>query len=229
MDKFRLLKDYLDATGLATDQNVFRPGRSRDVVLRMTHCSDYLQRFIDNQLTDKEMRRMGLPWSEGLVRRSLVSPNGTLLTASIALSYGIACHLAGGTHHAHYDHGRGYCVLNDLAVAANAILHKGMARRLLIFDCDVHQGDGTASILADEERVFTCSLHCEKNVPHHKAQSDLDVGLERRMEDAAYLQVVSDPLDEAVQRSQPDLEWFHAGVVVYSGHGLGVRNVCAAV
>ena len=191
----------------------------------MTHCSDYLQRFRHNQLTAKELRRMGLPWSEGLVRRSLVSPNGTLLTASIALSYGVACHLAGGTHHAHYDHGRGYCVLNDLAVAAKAILHKGLARRILIFDCDVHQGDGTASILAHEDRVFTCSIHCEKNFPHHKAESNLDVGLERGLNDADYLRIVADTLDEAVCQSQPDLVLYDAGVDVYSGDGLGFLNI----
>ncbi|WP_395377300.1 histone deacetylase [Marinicella sp. W31] len=225
MDKFRYLKSYLDAIGLTTHNNVFRPGRSREEVLHMTHCSDYVQRFMHNQLSKKELRRMGLPWSEGLVRRSLVSPNGTLLTASIALSYGVACHLAGGTHHAHYDHGRGYCVLNDLAVAANAILHKGLVQRILIFDCDVHQGDGTASILANEDRVFTCSIHCEKNFPHHKAESNLDVGLERGLDDEAYLQIVAKTLEEALQRCQPDLVLYDAGVDVFSGDGLGFLNI----
>ena len=228
MDKFRLLKDYLDTTGLVQKNNVFRPGRSRDEVLHLTHCSNYVQRFIGNELNSKELRRMGLPWSEGLVRRSLVSPNGTLLTASIALSYGVACHLAGGTHHAHYDHGRGYCVLNDLAVAAKAILNKGAAQRILIFDCDVHQGDGTASILADEDRVFTCSIHCEKNFPHHKADSDLDVGLARDLDDAAYLQIVADTLEDAIQHAQPDLVLYDAGVDVYSGDGLGFLNISEA-
>ena len=125
---------------------------------------------------------MALPWSEGLAKRSLISPNGTLLTASLALEYGIACHLAGGTHHAHYDYAAGYCVINDLAVASLALLHHPRSRSrinhsVLIFDCDVHQGDGTARILQSEPRAFTCSIHCESNFPAEKARSDLDVEL----------------------------------------------------
>ena len=213
---------------MLTEHNVFRPGQIKPEVLQLAHDSDYIDRFTNNQLNDKAMRKMGLPWSEALVKRSKISPNGTLMTGAIALNHGIACHLAGGTHHAFYDHGRGYCVFNDLAVAAKALIAQGKAERILIFDCDVHQGDGTAAILAQEPSIFTCSIHCEKNFPHHKQDSDLDVGLSKGIEDQAYLQVVHDTLLKALDLAQPDLVFYDAGVDVYSEDDLGLINVSFA-
>ncbi len=211
--------------GIMREDNVFRPGRVKKELLRLAHDSDYINRFTNNQLSSKELRKMGLPWSEALVKRSMISPNGTLMTGAIALNHGIACHLAGGTHHAFHDHGRGYCVFNDLAVAAKALIAQGKAGRILIFDCDVHQGDGTAAILADDPRIFTCSVHCEKNFPHHKPPSDLDVGLPKGMQDEAYLQVVHDTLQQALSLAQPDLVFYDAGVDVYADDGLGLLDI----
>lgn len=225
MDKFRQLHRCLADTGILKEHNVFRPGRVKEQVLQLAHASDYIHRFQNNQLTGKELRKMGLPWSTDLVKRSMISPNGTLMTGAIALNHGIACHMAGGTHHAYHDHGRGYCVFNDLAVAAKALLAQDKAKKILIFDCDVHQGDGTASILAHEPRVFTCSIHCEKNFPHLKQDSDLDVGLPKGMTDEDYLQVVGDTLEKALQLSQPDLVFYDAGVDVYAEDGLGYLNI----
>lgn len=225
MDKFRQLHCCLTQLGILTEHNVFRPGRVKRQVLELAHCGDYVRRFENNGLTVKELRKMGLPWSADLVKRSMISPNGTLMTGAIALNHGIACHMAGGTHHAYHDHGRGYCVFNDLAVAAKALIAQGKANKILIFDCDVHQGDGTASILADDPAVFTCSIHCEKNFPHVKQTSDLDVGLPKGMGDEAYLQVVADTLEQAIRQSQPELVFYDAGVDVYTADGLGFLDI----
>tara|TARA_A100001391_G_scaffold184201_1_gene151861 strand:+ start:2352 stop:2969 length:618 start_codon:yes stop_codon:yes gene_type:complete len=153
---------------------------------------------------------------------------GTLVTARLALEHGIACHLAGGTHHAHRDFGSGFCILNDLAVTARALLASGRVNQLLIFDCDVHQGDGTAAILADEPRAFTCSIHCEKNFPTRKMTSDLDVGLPPGLQDTAYLEVVTDTLADLLERVRPDLVLYDAGVDVYAGDPLGRLSVSLA-
>ncbi len=225
MSKFHHLYQELTASGLLTEHNVFRPGLVKAEVLHAAHDGDYIKRFQLNKLNKKELRKMGLPWSEALVKRSMISPNGTLMTGAIALNHGIACHLAGGTHHAHYDHGRGYCVFNDLAVAAKSLIAQNKAKQILIFDCDVHQGDGTATILADDPNIFTCSIHCEKNFPHHKATSDLDVGLPKGLSDEAYIEVVHHTLLKAIKLSKPDLIFYDAGVDIYAHDGLGYLNI----
>lgn len=225
MEKFALLHDRLRDGGIAHRGNLMRPGRARPALLALAHSRDYLSDFLGNRLEQRAARRMGLPWSEGLARRTCIAPMGTLLTAQLALKHGVACHLAGGTHHAHHDFGSGFCVFNDLAVAARALLATGAVERLLIFDCDVHQGDGTAAILADEPRAFTCSIHCEKNFPVRKMRSDLDVGLPLGMEDDDYLQVVDETLIDLLERVRPDLVLFDAGVDVYVGDPLGRLSV----
>ena len=225
MQKFRLLADYLSEQGIATSDNIFRPSKVRADVLELAHCPEYLQRFMNGKLSDKELRRLGLPWSEGLVKRSLISPNGTLLTASLALKNGLACHLAGGTHHAHWNFGSGYCVLNDLAVAALCLLRQEKVAKVLIFDCDVHQGDGTATILANVPEVFTCSIHCEKNFPQRKATSDLDVNVPANTQDEEYLELIRRSLDTALDFAQPDLVIYDAGVDVFEDDPLGMLNI----
>jgi acetoin utilization deacetylase AcuC-like enzyme len=225
MQKFALLLEHLQTLGIANADNTYRPGKARLDLLELAHCPNYLNNFINGNLSDKEVRRMGLPWSEGLVKRSLISPNGTFLTASLALRHGLACHLAGGTHHAHYDFASGYCVLNDLAITALALVRQAKVKRVLIFDCDVHQGDGTATILQDVTEITTCSIHCEKNFPHRKAVSDIDVEVKKGVGDQEYLQFVSDTLHQALETSQPDLVIFDAGVDVYEDDPLGLLNI----
>lgn len=225
MKKFELLHEHLQMRGIATSQNTFRPGKARQDLLELAHCSDYLARFISGQLSDKEIRRMGLPWSKDLVRRTLIAPNGTFLTAGLALRHGLACHLAGGTHHAHHDFASGYCILNDLAIASLALLTQSKVRRILIFDCDVHQGDGTAAILQNVPEVTTCSIHCEKNFPQRKAKSDIDVELPKGIGDQEYLRIVDNTLDHALDVSRPDLVIFDAGVDVYEHDPLGMLNI----
>jgi acetoin utilization deacetylase AcuC-like enzyme len=225
MEKFRLLHRYLQERGIAQSGNTFRPGKAKQVILELAHSRDYLERFIHNRQSPQEIRRMGLPWSEGLMHRTLISPNGTLLAASLALQYGIACHLAGGTHHAHYDFASGFCILNDLAIASRALIAQGKAERILIFDCDVHQGDGTASILADHPEIFTCSIHCEKNFPARKAKSDLDVELAVGLRDQDYLTVVENTLHTLLTEFKPSLVIYDAGVDVYEKDPLGLLNI----
>lgn len=225
MQKFRHLVDHLREQGIAKNANLFRPGRARMDVLQQAHCPEYLARFVEGRLGDKEIRRLGLPWSTGLVARTLISPNGTLLTAQLALKHGVACHLAGGTHHAHYDFASGYCVLNDLAIAALTVVAQEKVKRVLIFDCDVHQGDGTAAILADSPNIVTCSIHCEKNFPARKQQSDIDIELPAGMQDTEYLDVVSSTLALALEQAQPDLVIYDAGVDIYQHDPLGLLDV----
>ncbi|WP_252734108.1 histone deacetylase [Pseudoalteromonas sp. C2R02] len=228
MQKFKLLHQYLKEQGIATATNTFRPGSAKIELLQNAHCPDYLNRFVTNQLTDKEIRRMGLPWSKGLLRRTLISPVGTTLACQLALKNGIACHLAGGTHHAHYDFASGFCILNDLAIAANALITQGKIKKVLIFDVDVHQGDGTARILEYNDKVFTCSVHCEKNFPARKAQSDLDINIPRDTQTDEYLQIMADGFEKAVVISKPDFIIYDAGVDVFIDDPLGLLNVSLA-
>lgn len=225
MEKFGLLADYARSRGLLSQHNGFRPAPCRQAWLTNTHCPDYLARFANNRLTPKETRQMNLPWSTGLVRRTFLAPSGTVLTAQLARQHGIACHLAGGTHHAHFSYAAGFCILNDLAIAANVLLRQPGIEQVLIFDCDVHQGDGTAALLGHEPRAFTCTIHCERNYPFQKQVSDLDVALPDAMGDADYLDVVSDTLDQALALSRPDIVLYDAGVDVFEDDPLGRLDI----
>lgn len=228
MAKFGLLADYARSEGHLTQTNSFRPGPCRQAWLTRTHCPAYLARFAGDQLSARETRQMNLPWSKGLVRRTFLAPSGTVLAAQLALQQGIACHLAGGTHHAHYDFAAGFCILNDLAITANVLLGQKTVKRLLIFDTDVHQGDGTAALLADQPDAFTCSIHCERNYPFEKKRSDLDVALPDGLKDDAYLAAVSDTLQQALALSRPDIVLYDAGVDVFRDDPLGRLNISEA-
>ena len=227
MSKFVRLYEYLCSQGLvASDQsNVFQPIQASLQDLSIVHDLNYLEKLCGNQVDRREWRRIGLPWSQGLVDRTLTAPNGTLLAARLAIKHGMACHLAGGTHHAHADFGSGFCMINDLAYTAKTLLKSNEVNRLLIFDLDVHQGDGTASILADEPNAFTCSIHCEKNFPFRKFNSDLDVGLENNLQDAEYLNIVSSTLNKLLDEQQPDLVLYDAGVDIWEQDALGHLNI----
>lgn len=225
MEKFGLLAEYARTKGLLTSANGFRPAPCRQSWLTQTHCPNYLNRFAQGQLSPREQKQMNLPWSAGLVRRTFLAPSGTVLAAQLALQHGIACHLAGGTHHAHYDYASGFCILNDLAIAANVLLGQEGIERVLIFDVDVHQGDGTAALLASTPGAFTCSIHCERNFPFEKRVSDLDVALPDGMTDEDYLAVVHDTLEQALALAKPDIVLYDAGVDVYQDDPLGKLNI----
>lgn len=222
MDKFVRLHDLLRDNGILHAGNLHSPDICNRELLTLAHAPDYVDRFLDNQLSPKEQRRMGLPWSEPLARRTIRAVSGTLLTAELALKQGLACHLAGGTHHAHHDFASGFCIFNDLAITSRYLLAAGKAQRILIFDCDVHQGDGTARILADDRDIITVSLHCADNFPARKAASDWDIDLPRQMDDAGYLQTVDDLLGYLLPLYQPDLVLYDAGVDVHHDDALGL-------
>lgn len=227
MRKFADLYAHVNTLGLlaADGRNLFQPSPAALNDLSVAHCPNYLQQMCSNEVDVKAWRRIGLPWSEGLVERTLTAPNGTLLTARKALQYGLACHLAGGTHHAHYDFGSGFCILNDLAYCAQTLLSTGEVNKVLIFDLDVHQGDGTAAILANQPNAITVSIHCEKNFPFRKSPSDVDVGLPMHMQDAEYLSVVETTLQAAIAMHQPDLVLYDAGVDIWQGDALGHLDI----
>lgn len=185
------------------------------------HDFGYVERVLAGTLRAEEVRRIGLPATPQVARRARLSSAGTLLAGRLALDRGLAVNAAGGSHHAGPGHGAGYCVFNDVAVAARALLDEGRAARILVVDCDVHQGDGTAQIFAAEPRVFTLSLHAERNFPARKAVSDLDVGLPDRLGDADYLARLTDALDEALARARPEVVFYNAGVDVWEGDRLG--------
>ncbi|PAU53141.1 histone deacetylase [Pseudomonas sp. PIC25] len=221
MEKFRLLRDHLVDTALTRDEALLRPELCPVEILALAHDPVYIERYCSGALGREELRRLGLPWSPELARRTVRAVGGSLLAAEQALQHGLACHLAGGTHHAHYDHPAGFCIFNDLAVIARYLLESGRAGRVLIFDCDVHQGDGTARILADIPDAVTVSLHCEQNFPARKADSDWDIGLPRGMGDADYLKVVDEALNYLLPLYQPDIVLYDAGVDVHRDDALG--------
>lgn len=224
MSKFAGLHQYLNESGYIQD-NLHMPPLGSYQPLELVHCENYVYDLFHNQLGSKEMRRIGLPWSEQLMARTFTAPLGTYLTANLALEQGIACHLAGGTHHAHYDFGSGYCMVNDLAYTATRLIKEQKVRNVLVFDCDVHQGDGTAAMLAHNPYVFTCSIHCEKNFPFRKQQSDLDIGLDVGLNDADYLKVVSNTLTELIEQLNPSLVLYDAGVDIWQQDTLGKFDI----
>ena len=228
MDKFRLLRDHLIDTGLTTDAQLFRPQVCPTDILALAHDPGYISRYMEGALSREDQRRLGLPWTEDLARRTVRAVGGSLLTAELALQHGLACHLAGGTHHAHFDYPAGFCIFNDLAIITQYLLQSGRVDRVLIFDCDVHQGDGTARILEHTDDAITVSLHCEKNFPARKAQSDWDIPLPKGLGDDDYLKVVDDTLNYLLPLYQPDLVLYDAGVDVHKDDALGYLQLTDA-
>ena len=212
MDKFRLLVEHLQRLELLDPQRLHQPLPVPRRWLELVHPRAYHEAFARERLSRAEARRIGLPATPAVVRRSWLAVGGTLLTARLALRHGLACHLAGGTHHAFADTGSGFCIFNDVAVAARALLAEGLVRRLLVVDLDVHQGDGTASLFADDPRVFTFSAHAERNFPLRKGQSDCDLPLPDGMEDGPYLAAVAGLLPDLLSQVRPDLVFYNAGV-----------------
>jgi acetoin utilization deacetylase AcuC-like enzyme len=174
------------------------------------------------------MRRIGFPWSPALVQRSQASVQGTLVAARNALRDGVASNLAGGTHHAYADHGEGYCVLNDIAIATRVLQREGLARRVAILDCDVHQGNGTAAIFRDDPDVFTFSMHGAKNFPLRKEQSTLDINLPDGLGDETYLQILAEHVPAILREFQPEFVFYQAGVDPHERDRLGTLKLTHA-
>jgi len=212
MAKYRRLRELLVARGvLAEAELALAPPVSREL-LSGAHASGYLDACFEGRLDDAALKRIGFPWSRALLERSRASVGGTLAAARHALTHGFGGNLAGGTHHAAADFGSGYCVFNDLAVTAKVLLAERAVERVLVVDLDVHQGDGTAAILADEPHAFTFSMHGEKNFPFRKTRSSRDVGLADGCGDAEYLALLDEHLPEVFEASDPQLVLYQAGV-----------------
>ena len=228
MSKYALLRERIVREGIIAAEDLQVPAAASDEELLRAHDADYVQRVVAGQLTRQEIRRIGFPWSEGMVERSRRSSGATIAACRAALTDGVAVNLAGGTHHAARDHGAGYCVFNDSAIAARAMQAEGRARRVVILDCDVHQGDGTASILAADPTIFTFSIHGAKNFPFHKQQSDLDVELDDHTEDQVYLDMLEEGVQRALALAHADFAIYLAGADPFSGDRLGRLKVSKA-
>ena len=221
MAKFQLLHQLLHQQGLARPEQLHTPLPAPRRWLELVHGRPYHQAFARNELTAADQRRIGLPATQPLVRRTWLAVGGTVLTARLALSHGLACHLAGGTHHAFPDHGSGFCIFNDCAVAARVLLAEGAVQRLMVIDLDVHQGDATAAIFADEPRVFTFSAHCASNFPLRKQTSDVDLPLADGLEDVDYLLAIGDLIPDLLDQHHPQLVLYNAGVDPHRDDRLG--------
>ncbi|HYV13975.1 MAG TPA: histone deacetylase [Pyrinomonadaceae bacterium] len=218
--KFELVRDRLLAEGTLDPSEIVEPSPAPLEDVLLVHTEDYVTRLCNRQLTTKEIRRLGLPWSESLVRRSFYAVGGTLAAAQSALANGCSSNLAGGTHHAFADRGEGFCVLNDVAIAIRALRARNSIHRAAIVDCDVHQGNGTATIFAGDNDTFTFSMHGANNYPLFKAQSTLDVELADGTRDGDYLESLAHHLPN-VFAHEPDIVFYLAGADPYAGDKLG--------
>ena len=212
MLKYALIPQQLLYEGVITEEALFAPQPCADEVVLLTHTREYLQKLKDQTLSAREQRQIGFPQSPQLTRRELVITQGTIDCCLHALENGVALNVAGGTHHAFADRGEGFCLLNDFAVAANYLLQQGLARKILIIDLDVHQGNGTANIFEKEERVFTFSMHGRNNYPFHKERSSLDLELLDGTNDKDYLHLLHQHLPGLIERVRPDIAFYLSGV-----------------
>lgn len=216
--KYALLRRRVEAAGWA---RLEVPAAASDTEILRAHSAEYLCKVVAGELTGTEQQAIGLPWSPQLVERARRSVGATLAACRAALDDGVAVSLSGGTHHAFRDHGEGFCVFNDCAVAARSLQAEGLLERVLIVDCDVHQGDGSAAILAGDDYVFTFSIHAANNYPFTKQTSDLDVALPDSAGDAQYLAALEPALAQAFALATPEIVVYLAGADPYAGDRLG--------
>ena len=225
MAKYSMLRERVARDGICGPGELLTPRAVTDQEILRAHAPDYLKRVASGTLTDKEMRRIGFPWSEQMVERSRRASGGTLGACLAALDEGFAANLAGGTHHAFSDRGEGYCVFNDSAIAARAVQAAGLVGRVVVIDTDVHQGNGTAAILRGDPTVFTYSIHGAKNFPFHKDESDLDAPLPDGAGDTEFLATLERGLEAALDAAGADLAIYLAGADPFEGDRLGRLSV----
>ncbi len=221
MEKYNLLPEQLLYEGSLTQDNFFEPGKLSDEEVLRTHDAEYWRKLKEQDLNRQEERRTGFPLSPELVQREITIMQGTVDCAKYALEHGVSMNIAGGTHHSFTNRGEGFCLLNDIAIAAHYLLDHQKAQKILVVDLDVHQGNGTAEIFQNDERVFTFSMHGASNYPMHKEQSDLDVGLEDGTDDQTYLKLLDQHFNSLLNQVQPDFMFFQSGVDVLATDKLG--------
>ena len=221
MEKYELLPEQLLYEGTVSEDNFFEPIPLDEATILKTHDKEYWHKLKTLSLSRKEIRATGFPLSAELVQREIILAQGTVQCAIYAQKYGIAMNIAGGTHHAFTNRGEGFCLLNDIALAANYLLDNGLTQKVFIIDLDVHQGNGTAEIFRNEDRVFTFSMHGAKNYPLRKEQSDLDIGLPDGADDDLYLGQLREILPRLIEMIKPDFIFFQSGVDVLATDKLG--------
>lgn len=221
MRKFHGVLRFLRIDDVISMKQIVEPEQVSASVAGLVHKTGYVENFFTGKIPSDEQRMTGFPWSEGLVMRCRYETGGTILAARLALEHGLACSTGGGTHHAFPDRGSGYCLLNDMAVAAASLIHDGTVQRVLIVDLDVHQGDGTALMFQTNKQVFTFSMHCQQNFPFKKQMSDLDIGLNVGCQDKEYLSHLEEHLPWIVDSFHPDLVLYDAGVDPHGKDELG--------
>lgn len=225
MSKYEILPQQLLYEGTIQSGNLFEPKPLAEDTIIKTHTRDYWQRLKNLQLTPKEVRRTGFPLTPELVNREITIAQGTVDCALFALEFGVAMNIAGGTHHAFTNRGEGFCLLNDIAIAAHYLLDQQKAKKILVVDLDVHQGNGTAEIFRGDDRAFTFSMHGANNYPLHKEVSDLDIGLPDHTNDSFYLKTLESNLNNLLESVQPDFIFFQSGVDILDTDKLGKLSV----
>lgn len=221
VEKYAMLRERVVAEGIVEPERVLDPAAASDEMLRLVHTADYVDRFVAGALSAAEVRRLGFPWSPALVERSRRAVGGTVAAARHALAHGTGMNLAGGTHHAFADHGEGFCVFNDVAVAIRTLQAEGAISRAAVLDLDVHQGNGTHAIFGGDADVFTFSIHGGRNYPFEKVAGTLDVHLDDGTDDAQYLRVLEEALPGVLHAARPDLVFYLAGADPHEGDRLG--------
>lgn len=223
MEKYDLLPKQLLHEGTCEQENFFQPEiiEEHEKYIQLAHTSEYLEELYNISIEPRKARKIGFPLSSALVERERIITNGTIQACNYALEYGVAMNIAGGTHHAYSDHGEAFCMLNDQAVGAHYLLQNKLAKQILIVDLDVHQGNGTAEIFQNEDRVFTFSMHGKSNYPFKKETSDLDLAMENGCGDEDYLKVLQSTLPELIDKVKPDFIFFLSGVDILSTDKLG--------
>jgi acetoin utilization deacetylase AcuC-like enzyme len=216
-----MLRDAVVESGLVLPGNLHEPERASVEALRLVHTERYVRALVSGELTEAEQRRIGLPWSESLVERSFRAVGGTCEASVAALDRGVTMNLAGGTHHAFPDHGEGFCVFNDVAVAIRLLQREGRIHRAVVIDLDVHQGNGTHAVFAGDSSVYTFSMHGGRNYPFHKVAGSLDIELADGTDDDTYLAALSDALPRVIATAAPDLAIYLAGADAHEGDRLG--------
>lgn len=225
MLKYQLIPEQLMHEGTYTANHFFAPSICEEEIILYTHDQAYLNKLLNQQLSPSEQRKIGFPQSPELTQRELIITQGTIDACLYALETGVALNVAGGTHHAFADRGEGFCLLNDMAVAANYLLRKQISKKILIIDLDVHQGNGTAKLMEKEERVFTFSMHGAHNYPFHKEQSDLDIGLKDGTNGQEYLAILSNTLPKLIEQVKPDFAFYLSGVDILNTDKFGKLQV----
>jgi acetoin utilization deacetylase AcuC-like enzyme len=225
MLKYELIPEQLLHEGTITQENLFVPSKSDAIDVLRTHNLDYYNKLINQQLSPSEQRKIGFPQSPALIERELIITRGTIDCALFALEHGCALNIAGGTHHAFAERGEGFCLLNDMAVASDYLLHKNLVTKILVIDLDVHQGNGTAKLMENEPRVFTFSMHGKNNYPFHKEQSDLDIPLPDGISGQEYLEILEKTLPMLLETVQPNFIFYLSGVDILSTDKFGKFNI----